>query len=228
MPWGDRWLEALWPFVRRALPPAPASVLELGCGPQGGYVPRLLDSGYEAVGVDRKAPGGGAFHQLDFEHYEPPRPVDAVVASRSLHHVHDPAEVARRIAAALRPGGSLVVVEWAWERFDEQTANWCFERLPPAPAGEDHGWLQRRQAEWLASGQPWDTYFPGWAASHGIHPAGRILRELDERFERVSCEDAPYFFAELGDVGEPEEQAAMDAGEVRATGIRYVGALARA
>jgi SAM-dependent methyltransferase len=217
---------ALWPFVRAALPPAPASVLELGCGPLGGFVPRLLDAGYEGVGVDRNAPSGAAFHKLDFEHYEPRRPVDAVVASRSLHHVDDPAEVARRVAAALRPGGSLVVVEWAWERFDEQTAHWCFERLPPAQAGEDQSWLQRRHAGWVASGEPWDAYFTSWAASHGIHPAERILGELDERFQRTSCEYAPYFFADLGDIAEADEQAAIHAGEIRATGIRYVGAVA--
>ena len=62
MPWGDSWLAATWPFVRTALPPAPASVLELGCGPEGGFVPRLLDSGYEAVGVDRNAPAGAGFN----------------------------------------------------------------------------------------------------------------------------------------------------------------------
>jgi hypothetical protein len=33
----------------------------------------------------------------------------------------------------LVPGGVLVVVEWAWERFDEATARWCFARLTPQP-----------------------------------------------------------------------------------------------
>ena len=227
MPWGDGWLTALWPFVRGALPPAPARVLELGCGPQGGFVPRMLEAGYAAVGVDRNAPGGPGFHQLDFEHFEPLRPFDAVVACRSLHHVADPADVAGRVAAALRPGGGLVVVEWAWERFDEQTARWCLERLEPAEAEDDHGWLQRRLDGWQASGEAWDAYFSAWAGTHGIHRAERILHELDGRFARLSCEYAPYFFSELGDdVAEADEQAAIDAGAVSATGIRYVGTLA--
>ena len=223
MPWGDRWLAALWPFVRAALPPAPATVLELGCGPLGGFVPRLQDAHYEAVGVDRNAPAGKGFHQVDFERYDPPGAVDAIVASRSLHHVDDPAAVADHIASALRPGGAIVVVEWAWERFDEETARWCFERLEPAEADEDPGWLRRRRDGWLASGERWDAYFTGWAAGHGIHRAERILRELDGRFERGSCEFAPYFFADLGEIAEADEQAAINAGEIRATGIRYVG-----
>jgi SAM-dependent methyltransferase len=227
VPWGDRWLGALWPFVRASLPPAPANVLELGCGSLGGFVPRLLDEGYEAVGVDRDAPDGPGFHRVDFEHYDPPRAVDAVVACRSLHHVHDPADVARRVAAALRPGGTLVVVEWAWERFDEQTAHWCFDRLLPAQDGEAHGWLQRRHDGWRESGEAWDPYFTAWAATHGIHRAEHILRELDAHFERTSCALAPYFFADLGGVTEADEQASIDLGEIRATGIRYVGTLVR-
>jgi hypothetical protein len=54
----DRWLAAVWPFVGGQLPSAPATVLEVGCGPLGGVVPALLDGGYDAVGVDPEAPEG--------------------------------------------------------------------------------------------------------------------------------------------------------------------------
>ena len=33
----ERWLAALWPFVRAWLPPPPAAVVEIGCGPLGGF-----------------------------------------------------------------------------------------------------------------------------------------------------------------------------------------------
>jgi len=56
----ERWLAAAWPFVSDQLPPAPAGVLEVGCGPLGGFVPALLGGGYEAVGVDPEAPEGPA------------------------------------------------------------------------------------------------------------------------------------------------------------------------
>jgi hypothetical protein len=52
----DPWLAAVWPFVRAELPPTPATVLEMGCGLLGGFVPALLDAGYHAVGVDPEAP----------------------------------------------------------------------------------------------------------------------------------------------------------------------------
>ena len=60
----QRWFDARWPFVRAHLPPAPARVLEIGCGPEGGFVPTMREHGYDAEGVD---PGGTvrtpAYHQ---------------------------------------------------------------------------------------------------------------------------------------------------------------------
>lgn len=219
---GESWLAPLRPFVRSRLPPAPASVIEIGCGSLGGFVPELRESGYEAVGVDPLAPDGPDFRQVDFEQFEPSRPVDAIVASRSLHHVGDIDEILDRVTAALRPGGVIVVAEWAWEQFDEATARWSFARLEPS-AEEEPGWLERRRDEWLASGEAWPAYFQAWAGHHGLQRSDRILAALDARFERTRCERGPYFFADLGIGSEREEQAAIDAGEIRATGIRYAG-----
>ena len=53
------------------------------------------------------------------------------MACTSLHHVADLGDVLDGVGAALAPDGALVVVEWAWERFDEATARWCFARLAP-------------------------------------------------------------------------------------------------
>jgi hypothetical protein len=47
-------------------------VLEVGCGTLGGFVPALLDAGYDAVGVDPEAPEGPGYRQIEFERYEPP------------------------------------------------------------------------------------------------------------------------------------------------------------
>jgi 2-polyprenyl-3-methyl-5-hydroxy-6-metoxy-1,4-benzoquinol methylase len=105
----DRWLAAVWPFVRRQLPSAPARVLEVGCGPLGGFVPALLEDGYKAVGVDPEAPEGSDYQQVEVERHDPPWPVDCVVASTSLHHVADLDEVLDRLEALLVPGGVLVV-----------------------------------------------------------------------------------------------------------------------
>jgi hypothetical protein len=116
----------------------------------------------------------------------------------------------------------LVVVEWAWERFDEATARWCFARLTPPAPGDGPGWLHKHQERWLASSEPWDGYLRAWAEQEGLHPGGEILRGLDVRFSRQFHAEGPYLFADLADTSEAEEQAAIDAGLIQAGGIRYV------
>ena len=220
----ERWSAAVWPFVRSRLPPAPATVLELGCGSAGGFVPALREHGYEAVGVDPHAPAAPGFHQVAFEQYEPPEPVDAIVASRSLHHVGDLGEIIGRAAAALRPGGAIVIAEWAWEHFDEETAEWCFARLDGSEA-EEPNWLIRRREGWRESGRAWDDYFLEWAGGHGLVRAEQILAEVDRHFESALSTVGPYFFADLPGISEQDERSAIERGAIRATGIRYAGTL---
>jgi SAM-dependent methyltransferase len=220
----ERWLEAMWPRVRSWLPDPPAVVVELGCGSLGGFVPAMLAESYTAIGIDPAAPEDDAYRRVEFERSELPPDVDALVASVSLHHVADPADVLARTARALKPGGRVVVLEWDWESFDEQTARWCFARLDAdADAGADgDGWLSRTREHWLASGLPWDEYLRHSAGGHGLHSARALVRGLDERFERLHCERGAYLFPELPCTTEAEELEAIAAGEVRPLRIDYV------
>ncbi len=156
-------------------------------------MPRLHANGYDALGVDPQAPAGADYQRAEFESASLPEQVEAVVASTSLHHVADPAHVIDRITTALTPGGRLVVVEWVWENFDEETASWCFTRLR---SDDEAGWLHHRRNEWLESGLQWPNY----------------LRDC-----------SPYFFPDLADTTGADEQAAIDAGQIRATRIDWVG-----
>jgi SAM-dependent methyltransferase len=219
---GERWLAATWPLVHSRLPTPPARVVDIGCGPLGGFVPMLRSNGYDAVGIDPQAPEEAHYQRIEFERAELPQQVAAVVASTSLHHVADPAQVIDRITSTLTSGGAVIVVEWAWERFDEQTAEWCFKRLGP---DDEPGWLHRRRDEWLASGQEWSSYLRDWAERERLHPGGALVRLLDERLERKHLTNGPYFFADLAGTTEAEELAAIDAGQIRASRIDYVGML---
>src|SRR5215472_3121235 len=105
----ERWLAAAWPLVRDRLPSPAGAVVEIGCGPLGGFVPMLRSAGYDALGVDPEAPDGPWYHQLEFERYEPSGRVTAVVACASLHHVADLGDVLDRAGAALAGGGTIVV-----------------------------------------------------------------------------------------------------------------------
>jgi SAM-dependent methyltransferase len=212
----------VWPVVRDWLPAPPARVLEIGCGPLGGFVPQLRLREYKVVGVDPEAPDEDGYRRSRFEHVDLSGPFDAVVASTSLHHVADPAEVIARIASVLSNEGTLVVVEWAWEEFDEATAAWCFQRLG---SDGEAGWLHRRRDEWVESGQSWSAYVRAWAGEERLHSASTLLRLLDERFQRVHLAQGPYFFPDLARATEEDERAAIEAGQIRATRVDYVGVL---
>lgn len=214
----QRWLARRWPFVQEHLPSTPARVLEIGCGPLGGFVPYLRSRGYLAVGVDPQAPQGPGYHQIEFEQLEMAEPVDAAIACTSLHHVDDLDHVLDRVAEILRPEGVFVVVEWAYERFDHATAQWCFDRLTP----DGEGWLNRHRDQWIASAQTWDSYFTAWSAQERLHPGRDIVQALRTRFHTRLIDHGPYFFGDLDGTTATDEQAAIDAGHIQANGIRYV------
>lgn len=216
----ERWLTAVWPFVSASLPPSPAQVLEIGCGPLGGFVPRLRDAGYEATGVDPEAPAGPWFRQSEFDSNSAPEPVAAIVACTSLHHVANlPATVAA-MDAALLPGGTVVVVEWARERFDEATARWCRSRRA---VDSDDDWLQHLLSQWQGSGQPWAACCRAWAEAERMHTGTAVLDGLAARFDTVDLSYGPYFFSDLVGTVEADEQAAIDSGQIAATRIQYQG-----
>ena len=83
--------------------------------------------------------------------------------SRAPHSITcvDPGRVLDQLVTMLPSGGRVVVVEWAWERFDEATAKWCFARI------EEHGssWLHRHRDQWVASGREWDQYLHSFASA---------------------------------------------------------------
>lgn len=150
----DHWLVALWPRVKAQLPSAPARVIEIGCGPHGGFVPLLDTSGYDATGIDPKAPEGLHYQRVEFENSELPTQVDTVIA---------------------------------------------------------------------CTHQSWDAFRYTWAQREGLHSGETLLRLLDERFTRYSLSSGPYFFPDLADTSEADEQDAIDAGHIRATRIDYIG-----
>lgn len=216
----DDWLDACWEFTEPRLPKAPASVIEIGCGTSGGLVPKLRAAGYQPVGIDPKAPDEPGYVAAEFEEYQPSGQADAIIACLSLHHVADLDAALGHAAAALRPSGTIVVVEMAHERLDERTALWCFDRLPET---EEPGWLHHHRDEWRRSGQPWPEYLEGWAREEGLQRADTVLAALDARFDRVSCESGPYLFPELDATTETDEQAAIDADEITPVGVWYHG-----
>jgi SAM-dependent methyltransferase len=201
-------------FVRLQLPDPPARVLEVGCG-EGKLARALADAGWDVLAIDPAAPDGPIFRRLKLEDVDEPAGFDAVVAVLSLHHVTDLEAGLDRIRTLLRPGGVLVLDEFAWDRLEGPTAEWfhgqqralaAAGRLPNAPAT-----LADCCREWE------DEHV-------GLHGYDAIRAALDERFRERFFEWRPYLYRYLDGVAGAElERALIDADAIQPTAFRYVG-----
>ena len=204
-------------FAREHLPAPPARVLEIGCG--GGEVAlALAGDGYDVTAIDPRAPDGPIFRQVGLEEFLDEDGFDAVVASVSLHHLERLDAAVDRIAQLLRPGGLLVVEEFAKERLTGVTARWYhLQRQALAAVGLDGKPVAEDFDEWLAH----------WHEGHAdVHPAADVRRALERRFAERFAAWGPYLFDHrLQDAVEPLERALIKAGAIEATGFRYVGQL---
>jgi SAM-dependent methyltransferase len=196
-------------FVTAELPPAPARVLEVGCG--SGRLARALDDlGYRVVAIDPAAPEGPIFQAVSLEEFADPGGFDAVVASRSLHHIPDLADALSKLHRLLVPDGRLIVVEHAFERLDEPTAQWH---------------LEKRRARQPGAPSSVDACMAEWEADHaGLHGYAAMRRELDRHFTERWFAWTPSLYLELGDGLEHEERRLIETGSIQATGFLYIGA----
>ena len=199
-------------FARAQLPSPPGRLLEIGCG--DGQLAVALDAdGYDVTAIDPRAPAGPIFRRVTLEAFDDERAFDAVVASLSLHHVENLGEAFNKVASFLRPGGTLVMQEFARERLSGATARWYHEQRIArteggVPASFD-AWLHESEHD-LAD----------------VHPFNELRGELDRLFvERVMDEVAYLYSHRLDDAVEPVERALIEAGAIEATGVLYAGEL---
>jgi len=226
-----RWQRRVEEFVRGNIGDSPTRVLEVGCG-EGELALALARAGHSVTAIDPRAPEGPIFRRARIEEFTDPDQFDHVVASLSLHHVEDLSMALDNIADLLRPGGTLIVVEFAWDRIDEAMAEWALDRLPAASPSEKPSWLGRCCRGWTRGGEGGSHYhgddaeahFAGWAGEEGLHNSRQVRAELERHFVERHFEWVPYLYPDLGDgVSESDESAAIESGTINATGFRYVG-----
>lgn len=192
-------------FVRAALPPRPARLLEVGAG-RGELAEALRRDGYDVVAID---PGSEtptvravALHEVE----EPSASFDAAVAVVSLHHVEPLAESCRRLGELVRVGGTLVVDEFDVELFDERAARWLLAHRQSA--AHEH----REPADFVAD-----------LRDH-IHPLRLVVEALSEWFRLGEPVRGPHLHRwELPPGLQTAEEQLIAADRLPAIGVRLVG-----
>jgi SAM-dependent methyltransferase len=165
----------------------------------------LRGDGYEVVAIDpaSESPAVRAVALVDVD--EPAASFDAALAVVSLHHVEPLRPSLERLAELVRPGGTLAIDEFDVERLDERAAAW---------------WLARRDGD----GHDHSPAHVVADMREHIHALARLRAELEPWFELGDVVYGPYLHRwNLPPGLLAEEERAIAASEIPATGARIVG-----
>ena len=129
-----------------------------------------------AVRGDLLAPAGGPLDSQDFYSF------DLAIMSMALHHVDDPEVMVAKLVERLKPGGTVVIIDW----------------IPSARASskneDNHGRALSHGLESDASGSSGDGGRQQ-PHSHTISFDGFTKEHMDSFFAKAGCSDSDYVLA---------------------------------
>ena len=208
-------------FVRRYLPDDARDILEIGCG-SGELAARLLQDGMRIVALDSdancvaEARVAGVDARIASWPTDMDEKFDAVLFTRSLHHIHPLDEAAAAAARVLRPGGAILVEDFRAEGGSERSNTWFAGTVRLLEAAGAFG-----------SGFDLDaTLSRTERDDHDLHSSsaiGGVLRRLGS----VQAEDAAYYFRYLEGDLPAEATAALLDHEVSLTGAGVIDPLGK-
>lgn len=225
-------------FICRFLPRGGERILEVGCGTGElaahlsylGFRVTAIDSDEESIaaarllGVDARVANWPDFSDGSF---------DAVLFTRSLHHIHPLREAVEAAVECLQPNGRIIVEDFAYETADERTLRWFVSASRIIAAA---GLLTKRH-EFLDEMLATDGSLAAWHKhhDHDLSTAARIAEALETVCGSIIAENAPYFFRYLTNAMDSldqrnaviealaeQESELISQGAIIALGRRYV------
>ncbi len=229
-------------FLAEHLPPAPARLLEVGAG-DGALAALLAARGYDVTALepDEDAAARARAHGLrviesDFLSAVPESfAYDAVLFTRSLHHI-DPLDDALAHAARwLRAGGVLILEDVALETPSREDVRWLYDI---AAALACAGLLREEVAERVLGAEDIEP-LAAWAMQHDfdppLHRGEAMTSAVRARFDVRFLELTPYMYryishwiektargVAVADAVARAERRRVREGAMRAIGLRVV------
>jgi 2-polyprenyl-3-methyl-5-hydroxy-6-metoxy-1,4-benzoquinol methylase len=119
--------------IQPYLPPAPATILEFGCG-KGHLAQKLQEMGYFVTAIDPNEKDVEFARSLgvhatvaDFTKYDTDQNFDVILGVVVLHHISDISAALNAIKKFIKPGGICLIEEFRLENVDHNTAKWFFD-----------------------------------------------------------------------------------------------------
>ncbi len=225
-------------FICRFLPRRDERILEVGCGAgelaahlsKLGFRVTAIDSDEESIasarllGVDAQVANWPDFSSGSF---------DAVLFTRSLHHIHPLRGAVETAAGCLQAGGHIIVEDFAYEAADERTLRWFVSASRIIAAAG----LLIKSHEFLDEMLATDGSLAAWHKhhDHDLSNAAQIAAALETVCDNVIAENVPYFFRYLTNAMDSldqrnavtealaqQESELISQGAIIALGRRYV------
>ncbi len=226
-------------FVSEHVTPR-ATILDVGAG-RGVIARELGDLGFQVTAIDpspkaveRAKANGVKVLQAPIGTFVTDSMFDVALLSMVAHHVHPLGLALDKTREVVRPGGRVLIEDFAVEDADVPSAAWHYQTLAAMKAV---GLFESEGADLMeALEDPLRVWWEEHSDDHHAFNTGSVMLEaVKERFEVVAVERVPYFYryiaakcAERSSVGEfgealfEIEERLIRAGRIKALGLRIV------
>ena len=222
-------------FIQAYVKPG-AHILDVGSG-NGILTIKMRQAGYDVTAIDQNSNAVTEAQSLGIEtscislfDYLANRQFDAILMSRSFHHMQPLLNAATKSKELLKEGGIFILEDFAAELMDEPTALWFFGMRAYLEASGNN---QKSRGPKLENGQIPLSALQSWRQhlqAHGVADSQEMRHALESNFNIMKREQVPYRYRYfLEDVNEAQGQAIFEwenrlskFGAIQTLGLRII------
>lgn len=179
------------------------TIVEVGCG-SGHVAAALMRRGFGVVGIDADAETVSRARKRGVNVIEASwpdldtAPVDAVVFTRSLHHITPLQEAIAKVPDILEPDGILLVEDFAFDEVEPDAIAWLLRIIR---SQEGRALISDTDDEFVEALLNADDAVEAWHREHDhdLHTVPEMTRAIEEFFEIRDRVRVPYLYRYLID-----------------------------
>ena len=193
--------------------PSGGAILEIGCG-SGHVAAKLAAHGYTVVGVDSDEQAASRAEQRGVRVVRATWPdvnihnkVDAVVFTRSLHHMSSLSKAIAKTLKVLEPAGTVLIEDFAFDEAEPAAIEWF---LAVVTSQKAQALLSPDPGDFIATLVNSSDPVNAWRQEHDhdLHSASEMTRAIKHVFGACETERVPYLYRYLAEALSETAEAA--------------------